>query len=207
MKKIYQLYRFLLRKHGRPKDFWRKWCKRKKTKEDKEEIALGAILTQRTNWKRVELVFENLKRAKILSIKKIYQAGKKDLKLLEKLIRPSGFYRQKAKRIYRFCQFIVENYRNLEKFFSQDLKTCREELLDIPGIGPETADSILLFAGGKPIFVIDEYTRCFVKREKISNQFSYNYLQDLFQKNLPRDAKIYQDFHALIILEGQSIKL
>jgi len=204
MKEIYQLYIFFLRKYGKPRDFWGKWCKRQKTKKDKEEILFGAILTQRTSWKNVELALKNLREAKILSIEKIYQVGEKNNReSLEKLIRPAGFYRQKAKRLFILSKFIVENFKTLENFLKQDLKTCREQLLELSGIGTETADSILLYAGQKPIFVIDEYTRRFVKEHNLSNKLSYDYLQDLFQKSLPQDVKIYQDFHAMIVLKGK----
>jgi len=206
--RIYQVYHSLLKKYGKPRDFWQKWCKRQKTKKDREEIVIGAILTQRTNWRNVELVLKNLKREKILSIKGVYQSYKINRKLLEKLIRPSGFYKQKTKRLFQLCRFIVKNYETLENFFRQDPEKCRKELLRIYGIGPETADSILLYAGGKPVFVIDEYTRRFVKKHHLSNKVlskasSYDYLQQLFKKNLPRNTKIYQDFHALIVLEGK----
>jgi len=149
------------------------------------------------------LVFKNLREANILSIEKIYQVGKKSRGSLEELIRSSGFYKQKAQRLFQLCKFIIENHKSLERFFGQNLKTCRQQLLKIYGIGPETADSILLYAGDKPIFVIDEYTRRFVKKHKLSTKFSYDYLQDLFQKNLPRNVKTYQDFHAMIVLEGK----
>lgn len=160
-------------------------------------------MTQRTNWQNVEKALRNLKKAKILSIKGIYYLGKRNKKSLENLIRPSGFYKQKAKRIYQFCEFIVKNYGSLEKFFRQDIEICREQLLKLHGIGPETADSILLYSGHKPIFVIDEYTRRLVKKKKIADEFSYSGLQQLFQRNLPRNVRIYQDFHALIVLEGK----
>ena len=192
-----------MKKYGKPEGFWKKWCRMRKTKEDKEEIVLGAILTQRTNWKNVELALRNLRRAKVLSIERIYQIGKKNRKLLEKLIRPSGFYKQKAENISRLCEFIVENYKSLEKFLKQDLESCRRQLLKLPGVGPETADSILLYVGEFPIFVIDEYTRRFVKKHNLANKLSYDYLQQLFQQNLPNDVKVYQDFHAMIVLEGK----
>ena len=201
--KIYRLYLSLLKKYGKPEGFWKKWCKRRKTKKDKEEIVLGAILTQRTNWKNVELVLRNLRRAKVLSIERIYQIGKKNRELLEKLIRPSGFYKQKAENISRLCEFIVENHKSLEKFLKQDLESCRRKLLKLPGVGPETADSILLYAGEFPVFVIDEYTRRFVKKHNLANKLSYDYLQQLFQQNLPNDVKVYQDFHAMIVLDGK----
>ncbi|MDI6602966.1 MAG: hypothetical protein QME57_02485 [Patescibacteria group bacterium] len=201
--KIYQLYLGLLKKYGKPARFWRKWCKRKKNTQEREEIVLGAILTQRTNWKNVELALKNLRRAKALSIEGVYRIGKKNLKLLETLIKPSGFYKQKTKRLFQFSKFIIENHCSLERFLEQDLEICREQLLELSGIGPETADSILLYAGDKPVFVIDEYTRRFVKKHNLSDKFSYHYLQDLFEKSLPKDVKIYQDFHAMIVLDGK----
>jgi len=201
--KIYQLYLSLCKKYGQSREFWKEWCQKEKSDEEREKIALGAILTQRTNWKNVELVFKKLNKEKALSIKKINQIGKQDINLLEDLVQPSGFYRQKAKRLLIFCEFIIKNYGTLGKFFRQKPETCRRQLLEIPGIGPETADSILLYAGDKPIFVIDEYTRRFVKKHNISTDFSYNYLQELFQKSLPKNVKIYQDFHAMIVLEGK----
>lgn len=207
MSKIYQFYLELLKKYGKPAGLWEKWCKRKKNIQEKEEIVLGAILTQRANWKNVELALENLKLAQVLSLKRIYQIGKKNLKLLERLIRPSGFYQQKAQRLFQFSKFIIENYGSLDKFFKQDLEIAREELFHLPGIGPETADSILLYAGQKPVFVIDEYTRRLVKKYNLSKNFSYYRLQDLFEKNLPKDVKIYQDFHALIVIAGKEAKI
>ena len=201
--RIYKIYIRFLKKYGLTNKFWKKWCKIKKTKQDKEEIVIGAILTQRTNWKNVELALENLKKANVLSTEKIYHLGKRNKKLLEKLIQPSGFYKQKTKRLLILCRFIVENYRTLENFLKEDLETCRKKLLSLYGIGPETADSILLYAGRKPIFVIDEYTCRFAKRYRLAKKFSYDLLQNLFQKNLPKDVALYQNFHALIVSEGK----
>lgn len=213
MNKFERICKELKKKHNLPESQWRLWRKRPKTKKEKEEVAIGAILTQRTNWKNVELALRNLKEAKVLSINKIYRLGKESPRVLKKLIRPSGFYKQKAKRLFYFCEFIVKNYGTLENFFKQNLETCRQELLKIYGVGPETADSILLYAGQKLVFVIDEYTRRFAKKRGISRNLSlfrasrragsYDYLQGLFQKNLPQDIKIYQDFHAMIVLEGK----
>ena len=201
--KIHQLYRKLSKKYGKIEGLWKEWCKEKKTRGEKERIIIGAMLTQRTNWRNVELALNNLKKAKASSLEKIYHLGKKDIRLLEKLIRPSGFYRQKARRLFKLCEFIVKSHGSLDKFFNRDLALCREQLLELPGIGPETADSILLYAGDKPIFVIDEYTRRFVEKHKICHKFSYDYLQELFQKNLPKSVKVYQDFHAMIVIEGK----
>ena len=203
MTKIYKLYISLLKKYRGPQEFWKKWCKTKKTRQDRTAIALGAILTQRTNWRNVELALKNLKKARALSIRKVHQT---DRKLLEKLIKPSGFYRQKAERLIGLCRFVVKNFKTLEKFFKQPLKICREQLLALPGVGPETADSILLYAGHKPIFVIDEYTRRFAKKHRLTEELSYNNLQQLFQQNLPKNVKIYRDFHALIVLDAKKSK-
>ena len=201
--KISKLYHKLCRKYVRTDEFWKEWCKAKKTKADRERIMVGAMLTQRTNWRNVELALKNLKKAKASSLEKIYILGNKDIRLLENLIRPSGFYRQKAQRLFGLCKFIVEDRGGLKRFLKQDLAACRNQLLELSGIGPETADSILLYAGQKPVFVIDEYTRRFVEKHKICHKLSYDYLQDLFQKNLPQDVKVYQDFHAMIVLDGK----
>jgi len=199
---IYKIYLELLEKYGSPKDFWQKWCKRKKTLRDKEEIVLGAMLTQRVSWFNVEKALENLRGQKALSVKGAYELGKRDIKLLEGLIKPSGFYKQKAQRIFGLCEFL-ERSGGFEKFLENPVMVCRDKLLALNGIGPETADSILLYAGGKPVFVIDEYTRRFVERRKLSKIFSYSHLQDLFQRGLPQEVMIYQDYHAMIVLEGR----
>lgn len=199
---IYKIYLELLEKYGSPKGFWQKWCKRKKTLQDKEEIVLGAMLTQRVSWFNVEKALQNLKEQKALSIRGVYELSKRNVELLEKLIRPSGFYKQKAQRIFGLCEFF-EKEGGFEKFLENPVMICRNKLLALNGVGPETADSILLYAGGKPVFVIDEYTRRFVKKRKLFKIFSYGHLQNLFQQNLPQDVMIYQDYHAMIVLEGR----
>ncbi|MBI2053831.1 MAG: hypothetical protein HYT36_00655 [Candidatus Staskawiczbacteria bacterium] len=202
--KIYNIYLSLAGKYKKPDAFWREWCKEKKNRGERERIVLGAILTQRTSWQNVEMALKNLAEARALSIEKIYNLGLKNMEQLEKLIKPSGFYRQKAKRLFLFCKFIIKNHKSFKIFLKHDLKTCRDGLLEIYGIGPETADSILLYAGSKPVFVIDEYTRRLCQKYGISDNISYDYLQDMFQKSLPKDVKIYQDFHAMIVLEGKN---
>lgn len=196
-----KLYQELKRKYGRPKGQWRLWCKRKKTEKEREEVIIGAILTQRTNWKNVELAINNLKKAKADSLKTILELGQKKL---EKLIKPSGFYKAKAKYLFGLANFILKNYGSLAEMMNSDCKELREKLLKLKGIGPETADSILLYALDKPIFVIDEYTKRLVKKRNLAKDFSYSSLQNLFEKNLKRDFKLYQDFHALIVIDGKS---
>jgi len=208
-----KLYKELKRKYGMPKGQWKLWCKRPKTERGREEVIIGAILTQRTNWRNVEIAINNLKRAKINSLKNIYRLGPKKL---ENLIKPSGFYKAKAQYLFNLARFIVENYGSLEKGMKKaELKELREELLKLKGIGPETADSILLYALDKPIFVIDEYTRRLLKNrasiyygsegeEENEVLFAYQFLQKSFEGNLRKDFRLYQDFHALIVINGKN---
>jgi len=197
-----KLYKGLKRKYGTPKGQWQLWCKRPKTKREREEVLIGAILTQRTNWRNVEIAISNLKKAKINSLKNIYRLGPKKV---ENLIKPSGFYKAKAQYLFNLAKFIVENYGSLEKGMKKaELKELREELLELKGIGPETADSILLYALDKPIFVIDEYTRRLVRKHNLAAQTNYQFLQKLFEENLRKDFRLYQDFHALIVINGKN---
>lgn len=199
-----KLYKELRKKHGRPSGQWKLWCKRPKTEKEREEVIIGAILTQRTNWKNVDLAMDNLKRAKVNSLKGICQLG---LKKLENLIKPSGFYQVKARYLFGLTEFILKNHRDLAQMGRSDLKELREELLGLRGIGPETADSILLYALDKPIFMIDEYTRRLVKKQGLVKNLSYLSLQKLFEKNLRRDFRLYQDFHALIVIDAKTTPL
>ncbi|MCL5090936.1 MAG: hypothetical protein M1514_02930 [Patescibacteria group bacterium] len=186
MNNIYSLYLDLLKKHGSPGKYWPQWCSKSKSERDREIIALGAILTQRTSWHNAELALLNLQKANLLSFEKIGQL--KSPEILIPLVRVAGFYQSKPKRIFAFSEFVLKN---------KILK--REELLKIKGIGPETADTILLYAFDKPTFVIDEYTRKLIKRHNLSQNLSYDFLKNLFEENLPPQTRVYQDFHALII--------
>ncbi|MBU2540049.1 hypothetical protein KJ786_02715 [Patescibacteria group bacterium] len=227
VKQFEKLYKELKKKYGTPKGQWKLWCKRSKIRREREEIAIGAILTQRTNWKNVELALNNLKKAKINSLKALYQLG---AKRLVPLIKPSGFYKTKAQYLFNLSKFIVENYPDsvesrqsrgssissgdprlnrdgsLERMKKTELKELREELLKLKGIGPETADSILLYALDKPVFVIDEYTRRLVKERNLADKTDYQFLQKLFEENLRKDFRLYQDFHALIVINGKNSK-
>ncbi len=197
---IKKLYKELRREYGKPLGQWKLWCKRPKTEKEREEVIIGAILTQRTNWKNVELALNNLKGAREDSLKDIYQLG---FKKLAPLIRPAGFYKTKARYLFNLAKFIVENYGGLEKMKKSELKELREELLELKGIGPETADSILLYALDKPIFVIDEYTRRLARARNLPGETDYHSLQKLFRESLRRDYGLYQDFHALIVINGK----
>ena len=196
-----KLYRELRRKYGPPKGQWSLWCKRPKTEKEREKVLIGAILTQRTNWKNVDLVFENLRRAKVASLKDVLRLGSGKIR---DLIKPSGFYKTKSWYLIDLVRFVSRNYGNLAKMKKADYQELREKLLKLKGVGPETADSILLYALDKPVFVIDEYTRRLAKKRGLAKDLSYASLQELFEKNLKRDFRLYQDFHALIVIDGQS---
>ena len=199
-----KLYQQLEKKYGKPKGQWALWCQRPKTKREREEVIIGAILTQRTNWNNVELALKNLKKAKINSLRDIERLGSKKL---EVLIKPSGFYQVKARYLFNLTKFIIKNYGSLEKMKKVELKELREKLLRLKGIGPETADSILLYALDKPIFVIDEYTRRLIKKYTLEDKMNYQYLQKSFEENLKKNYRLYQDFHALIVIDGKNQRL
>ena len=137
-------------------------------------------------------------------MKDIRKLGLENKEKLALLIRSSGFYRQKADCLWGLAKFILENYGGLKKLGEIDLLKSREDLLKQKGIGPETADSILLYALGKPVFVIDEYTRRSVKKYLLTNNRDYRFLQELFEKNIKKDFRLYQDFHALIVIDGKN---
>jgi len=201
MNNFEKVYKELKKKYGCPRGQWSLWCKRPKTEREREEVIIGAILTQRTNWKNVELALNNLRKAKINSLRRIYKLKSRKL---ASLIKPSGFYRAKADYLYGLVKFILKNYVSVRKMQRSDLCKLREEVLALKGIGEETADSILLYALDKPIFVVDEYTRRLVKKRRLANNLSYAFLQKLFEKNLRKDFRLYQDFHALIVMDGKN---
>ncbi|MDE1868351.1 MAG: hypothetical protein KGH60_00055 [Candidatus Micrarchaeota archaeon] len=171
--------------------------------ETKFEIMVGAILTQQTTWTNVEKAISGLKAAKLLSLDKITKTERRSL---EKIIRPSGYYRQKAQRLLSICKSIKREYGTLDRLFSLDKTELRDALLSYKGIGKETADSIILYAAEKPIFVIDAYTKRAMHRinPKIGEDISYGELQDYFEKRVKRDLVLYQDMHAQFVELGKN---
>lgn len=170
--------------------------------ETKDEIVIGAILTQNTSWKNVEKAIANLRKANKLSLERIAELDKRSL---ERLIRPSGFYRQKAERLKGISHYIKKNYGSLGKFFDKDTAGLRKELLSLNGIGMETADSIILYAAEKPIFVIDSYTRRAMSRiYSRKKEFGYDELQKLITESINRDVEFYKDFHAQFVELGKN---
>jgi endonuclease-3 related protein len=162
------------------------------------EIAIGAILTQNTNWSNVEKAIKNLKEANLLSPEKLHKIPEKKL---AGLIRPAGYYNIKTLRVKAFIDFLMKNYSgDMEKMKEESLPTLRKKLLSIHGIGPETADSIILYALNKPVFVVDAYTKRVFSRHGIMDQkASYDDYQRLFYKELDEDVKIFNEYHALLV--------
>ena len=169
--------------------------------DTKVEIVVGAILTQNTAWKNVEKAIKNLKERKMLSLERLASAK---LNELEEAIRPSGFYKQKAKRLSDLFKYIKANYSTLERFFDKDKNELRNELLNLNGIGNETADSIILYAAEKPTFVIDAYTKRIMHRVYgIDEEIEYNKLKEYFESRLRQDLELYKDFHAQFVELGK----
>ena len=160
------------------------------------EVCIGAVLTQNTSWNNVEKALSNMRKAGLISAERILKA-----KNLEKIIKPAGFYRQKAKYLKNLCNFIVDC--GAESF----LKNCeRSELLKIKGIGKETADSILLYACNKKEFVVDAYTRrIFSRMGIIEENAKYDDIKNFFEKNLPKNTKLYKEYHAMIVEHAKNV--
>jgi len=178
------LYRTLLAEYG-PQHWW--------PAESQFEVVAGALLTQNTNWRNVEKAIANLKSAGKLSPEAILETP---LAELETLIRPCGFFRQKAVRL----RLLTEKFAEIKKRGSAP---SREELLSVKGVGKETADSILLYAFGLPYFVIDSYTRRFCAHHRLFEGKDYDDFRSFFESSLPHDVRLYKEYHALIVEWGK----
>jgi endonuclease-3 related protein len=190
---LLEIYKLLFKRFG-PQHWW--------PGKTRFEIIIGAILTQNTNWGNVKKAISNLKTAKQMIPEALHKLKHEQL---AELIRPAGYFHIKAHRVKSFLGWLFENYdgklKNLEQIGTAQL---REELLAVKGIGPETADSILLYAFERPIFVIDAYTaRVMCRHHLIELGADYSQLQDLFQSNLPQDVKLFNEYHALLVRVGK----
>jgi endonuclease-3 related protein len=192
-KSLIELYNLLLSSFG-PQNWW--------PAETGLEMMVGAILTQNTSWNNVEKAILNLKEKSLLSIQKLSQIP---ASILAEYIRPAGYYNLKVKRLKNLIHFIVDRYNgDIQTLFSLDTDTIREELLTVKGIGMETADSIVLYGAGRPIFVVDTYThRILTRHGLIEEEAGYNDLQSFFMDNLSDDVELYKEFHALIVKTGK----
>jgi endonuclease-3 related protein len=188
-KTLMWVYRTLLRAFG-GQGWW--------PAETPFEVVVGAILTQNTAWRNVERAISNLKEKAVLTPEGL--RGISETRLAE-LIRPAGYYNVKAKRLKDMMSFLDKEYGgDLRRMFNESLPSLREKILQVKGIGPETADSILLYAGEKRIFVIDAYTRRVLSRHgMITEEAPYNDIQDLFMLCLPQDVSLYKEYHALFV--------
>lgn len=166
------------------------------------EVIVGAILVQNTSWTNAAGAIRNLRRKKLLAPVAMRGVGTEKLR---ELIRPSGYFRQKARKLKEFTDFLYEKYAgSLTKMFQTPTATLREQLLTIHGIGPETADSILLYAGGHPVFVVDAYARRILERHGLTSKaHSYEELRSLFEASLGKEAQLFNEFHALIVNAGK----
>jgi endonuclease-3 related protein len=166
------------------------------------EVIVGAILTQNTNWLNVEKAIKNLKDKKLLTPVKLHRLTQKRL---APFIKSTGYYNIKAKRLKEFLNFLFRSYQgSLIRLSLVDTQILRMQLLNVNGIGPETADSILLYALNKPVFVIDAYTKRILLRHRfIKEDFDYEGIQNLFMKILKKDIKLYNEYHALLVKLGK----
>jgi len=196
-KSFYQYYQQLLQEYGNPIKYWPQWCAKNKSIKEREKIIIGMVLVQRTSWHNANIVLKNLKKENLLSVKKI--ARLKSLDLLTRLIHSVGFYQSKPKRLFDICTFVASQ-GGVRGLMMKDVKNIRQQLLNIKGVGQETADTILLYALDKPSFIVDEYTRRWTEKNGLTKEKEYIKLQQFFQNNMEPDLKVYQNFHALIIV-------
>ncbi|MGI0100584.1 MAG: endonuclease III domain-containing protein [Candidatus Micrarchaeaceae archaeon] len=190
----YAIYK-TLRRHFGFRDWW--------PGDSQFEVFVGAILTQQTTWGNVEKAILNLKRHNALDMGKI---AKMPVRELQGLVRPSGYYRQKARRLKSICRSITKEHGSLSAMLELDKEELRRTLLSYNGIGMETADSIILYAAQKPIFVIDAYTKRAMHRidPNISEGIEYDDLRAYFESSIKRDVTLYKDFHAQFVELGKS---
>lgn len=192
---LLDIYRRLFERYG-PQHWW--------PADNPFEMIIGAILTQSTAWSNVEKAIANLKNAGRLSAGALRELPEEKI---AELIHPSGYYNAKARKLKAFVKWLGEKYDdNLDELFNHNTSDLREQLLGVYGIGEETADSIILYAAGKPVFVIDSYTRRLIDRLGYSPRGnSYPAYQELFAKNLPSDASLFNEYHALIVRHGKEV--
>jgi endonuclease-3 related protein len=166
------------------------------------EVMVGAVLTQNTNWTNVENAIRNLNAKGLLSLKALNAIS---TQALAEEIRPAGYFNIKAKRLKNLVRFIFERYNgSLKGLFNEAIGSLREGLLSVNGVGPETADSILLYALERPVFVVDTYThRILLRHGMADEQMTYHELQEVFVDHLPEDLGLFNEFHALIVRAGK----
>jgi endonuclease III related protein len=170
------------------------------------EVMVGAILTQNTNWQNVEKAIRNLKKGRVLTPSRLHGISPERL---AKFIKPSGYYNVKTRRLKELLNFIFSVYRgSLKKMAAGQKSELRRQLLSVKGIGQETADSILLYALSKPVFVVDAYTKRILSRHKLcKHDAGYEDTQNLFMQNLKNEVKLFNEYHALLVRLGKEFCL
>jgi endonuclease-3 related protein len=191
--KILEAYQLLLAHFG-PQEWW--------PGDSPFEVMVGAVLTQNTNWENVEKAIVRLKEQGALSFSSLLAMPAEEL---AHYIRPSGYYNIKANRLKNLLSMIARQYEGeIEALFAEGLAESREALLSVKGVGPETADSILLYAANQPSFVVDAYThRVFSRHQLLPEECDYDTVKELFEDNLPTDATLFNEYHALIVAVGK----
>lgn len=190
---LLKIYRALLQHFGH-----RHWW----PGETSFEVIVGAVLTQNTAWKNVEKAIVNLKRENVLSLSALHRISESRL---ARLIRPAGYFNVKAGRLKNVIEFLRhKSGGNLNVMFKEKIGRLRRDLLEVNGVGEETADSILLYAGEKPVFVVDAYTkRVFERHRYLKGGEKYQQIQNMFMNLLPKSAELYNDYHAQIVEVGK----
>lgn len=191
--KIPAFYDALLKAYG-PQHWW--------PADSPLEVVIGAILTQNTNWKNVERAIANLKREGLLDVDAL---AKVSPEALAEAIRPAGYFRLKAGRLQNFIRLLTDRFGgDLESLFALRTQALRETVLGVKGVGPETADSIVLYAAGKPVFVVDTYTGRVLRRHgMIDRDATYEDIQQLMRSGLPDDVERFKEYHALLVAVGK----
>ncbi len=165
------------------------------------EVMVGAVLTQNTNWTNVSRAIANLKEGGLLSVTEL--AGL-PTEILAQYITPAGYFNLKAGRLKNLLTLVCQYENGLDGLFAEETATLRERLLAVRGIGPETADSILLYAAGRPVFVVDAYThRILARHALIPEEAAYYEIQECFLDQLPEDAALFNEYHALLVRLGK----
>ena len=166
------------------------------------EVMVGAVLTQNTNWQGVEKAIANLNKNGLLSLDKLHH---RSIEELAEFIKPAGYFNLKARRLKNLIGMVAETYGgDLDAMGQMETAQLRQELLSVNGVGPETADSILLYAFHRPIFVVDTYTyRVTSRHGLIEEEVNYQALQDLFMQHLPLDVDMFNEYHALLVRVGK----
>jgi len=189
------IYQRLLGRFG-PQHWW--------PADESFEVIVGAILTQSAAWGNVERAIVNLRGVGALSPRALRELPRPKLAAL---IHPCGYYNAKALKLKAFALWLGNHYDDdLDRLFALDADDLRQQLLAVHGVGPETADSIILYAAGKPVFVIDAYTRRIISRLGLApEKESYAAYQKFFMENLPSDAKLFNEYHALLVCLGKNV--